>query len=58
MPGAIWNSICTPSMVWVSPVVVMSMVGTMMAISPVDVFWPNPQPTCPRGPRSSSVPYM
>jgi uncharacterized membrane protein YdjX (TVP38/TMEM64 family) len=38
--------------------VVMSIVGTMMATSPVDGAWPRPQPTCPCGPRSRAVPYM
>lgn len=33
-------------MVCVSPVVMMSRVGTIRATSPVEVFWPKPQPTC------------
>ncbi|CKS85735.1 Uncharacterised protein [Mycobacterium tuberculosis] len=58
MPGAIWNSISTPSMVWVSPVSVMSTVGTTSETSPVDSVCPRPQPTCPRRPRANTVPYM
>ena len=46
-PGAIWNSISTPSMVCVSPVSRMSTVGTIRATSPVDADLAQPAADLP-----------
>lgn len=58
VPGAIWNTILTPSTTSSCPVVEIETVGALSATSPVDVVWPRPAPTTPCGPRASAAPYM
>ncbi|MCY1273913.1 hypothetical protein D9M69_223720 [compost metagenome] len=58
VPGAIWNSICTPSMVRLSPVLPTRSVGGISVTVPSDTVLPSPASTCPRGPFGSSGPYM
>ena len=58
VPGAIWNTMRTPSTVSSWPVVVMSRVGRISVTVPVDVVWPRPAPTWPSGPRGRAAPYM
>ncbi len=59
VPGVRWNSISTPSMVWVSPVTVTSWVGASKPLDPkIGVPRPSPESTWPRSVRGSSIPYM
>jgi len=58
VPGAIWKTIRTPSTVSSWPVVVMVTVGSIKVTVPVEVVWPRPAPTQPRGPRASAALYM
>jgi len=57
-PGASWNTIRTPSMTSSWPSWVMSRFGAIRLTVPVDVVWPSPAPTPPRGLRGSAAPYM
>jgi len=58
VPGVIWNSMRTPSIVSVWPVWSTSTVGVMRVGMPVEVVGPSPAPTAPSGPRGSAAPYM
>ena len=48
----------TPSTVSSWPVWVMSTVGAIRAIEPVEVVMPSPAPIWPAGPLASAAPYM
>ena len=58
VPGVSWNSMRMPSTVRCSPVAVMLSVGAMSEGMPIEVVWPRPAPTWPKGPRASAAPYM
>ena len=58
VPGVIWKTIRTPSIVSSCPVRVMSTVGAIRPSEPVDVAMPRPVLTWPVGLRSRIAPYM
>ena len=58
VPGVIWNTIFTPSIVSSLPVLLMMSVGSDQRAVPVDVVWPRPPLTPPCALRGSSAPYM
>ncbi|MCY1549609.1 hypothetical protein D9M68_857850 [compost metagenome] len=58
VPGAIRNSICTPSMVRVSPVLVIRSVGGTSVSVPCATALPSPASTWPVAERCRLVPYM
>ncbi len=58
VPGVSWKTIRTPSTVSSWPVRVMSTVGGISVMVPVEVVIPSPAPTCPSGVLGSRSPYM
>lgn len=58
VPGVSWKTIRTPSTVSCCPVSVMSTVGGMRPIVPVEVPWPRPTPIWPSGAFGRPTPYM
>ncbi|MOA00492.1 hypothetical protein D3C78_1198580 [compost metagenome] len=58
VPGVIWNTIFTPSMVSSSPVLWTNSVGSISVAVPVETVWPRPALTPPCALRGSSAPNM
>jgi len=52
------NSISTPSIVLVSPVLVIVSVGGMTVMVPLELAVPRPEPTVPSGPLLKGAAYM
>ncbi|MNE56716.1 hypothetical protein D3C80_1516450 [compost metagenome] len=58
VPGVIWKTIFTPSMVSSWPVRLTYSVGSISVRALVGTVWPRPALTLPCASRGSSAPYM
>jgi hypothetical protein len=58
VPGVIWNRMRTPSTISSWPVWVISSVGAMSPIEPVELVMPSPVPICASAALGSRLPNM